>query len=299
MAALIAATAALLSGERVLYGDPTGAVPLEMPETLGPWTAETLVFCQSDQCGASFPKSKLEDGATNCPICGAALGAVSVGETKLLPANTPIFRRLYHRAGHPDIVATFVFSGMERRSIHKPQRCLVAQGNQIVDEYTHRARCAPDREMNVRALEMTRPVRSASGEVTGAEDCVYTYWLFNPERETVHHMARLLRMLFDNAFRSYRPRWGYASISVPRQPEKPDAWKEELDDFLPRLYPTIVKLRADMNANRDKSLRLTGGSWEANAYDGENAVLNTSSPPAPPPSSADAPAPAPPPAPAP
>ena len=85
-------------------------------------------------------------------------------------------------------------------------------------------------------------------------------------------------MLFDNAFRAYRPRWGYASIAIQCQPGKPDAWKEELDDFLPRLYPVIVKLRADMDANRDKALRLTGGSWQANAYDGENADLSSSSP---------------------
>ena len=58
--ALVAATVAALSGERTLYGDPTGDVPLEMPEQLGPWTGEAVWFCQNDQCARSFPESELD-----------------------------------------------------------------------------------------------------------------------------------------------------------------------------------------------------------------------------------------------
>ena len=274
--ALVLATIAALSGDRVIYGDPTGPVPLEMPATLGPWSGEKVRFCQSDQCAASFLVSTLPPDAAECPACGAPLGDISVGEMSLLPENTPIFRSAYRRAGHPDVMATFVFSGMERRSIHKPQRCLVAQGNRITDEYTLHVPndvSDPDSRMSVRVLEISHPVRGADGKVTGQNASVYVYWLFNPERETVHHWVRLGWMLFDNAFRSYRPRWGYASITIPRDPESPDAWRAELEDFLPRLYPTVTALRRDLDSRRDRVFRLSGHSWDSNVYEGDNAAL--------------------------
>lgn len=274
--ALVIAAILALSGDRVLYGDPNGAIPLVMPEALGPWTAETMIFCQSDQCAASFLVSELEPGTSSCPLCGGAMGSISLAEMTLLPENTPIFRKAYRRAGHPDIIATFVFSGMERRSIHKPQRCLVAQGNRITDEYTLHVPLAPEehaRKMPVRALEIARPLRNQDGEISGQAPSAYVYWLFNPERETVHHWVRLFRMLFDNAFRSYRPRWGYASITIPQNPQDPDSWKLELEDFLPRLYPTVVQLRKDLDANRNRVLRFSGHSWDTNEYEGDNAAI--------------------------
>lgn len=274
--ALVAATAAALSGDRALYGDPTGDVPLELPSRLGPWKAETVRFCQSDQCAEAFLESSLEPGAADCPLCGAPLGDISVGEMNLLPENTPIFRKAYRRAGHPDVTVTFVFSGMERRSIHKPQRCLVAQGNRITDEYTLRVPnepLGPGKKTPVRALEISRPVRDGSGAVVGNAASVYAYWLFNPERETVHHWVRLARTIYDNAFRAYRPRWGYASIAVRRDPDSPDSWKDELADFLPRLYPAVSELRKELDARRNRVLRFSGHSWDANVYEGDNASL--------------------------
>lgn len=280
--ALVAAAIAMLSGGRALYGDPTGQVPLEMPATLGPWTAEPVRFCMNDQCAASFLESQLPEGAAECPVCGSELGSVSVGEKRLLPANTPIFRRVYRRDGHPDVMATFVFSGMERQSIHKPQRCLVAQGNRITDEYTHRAACDRDGgTLPVRVLEIARPVRDSAGQVVSTDANVYVYWLFNPERETVHHWSRLWRTVWDNAIRSYRPRWGYASITIPRDLNSPDGWKNELDDFLPRLYPVVKKLRSDLDARRNRVMRLGARSWENNVYEGTNAALSSVSAPAP------------------
>ena len=270
---LLAFALLLLSRPRRLSGDPTGAVPLALPDELGSWTGQDLLFCTSDQCGRSFladalPPPPADGSPSACPACGAALSAVSPGERNLLPASTPLFRRVYSRPGHPDVTATVVFSGMERRSIHRPQICLVAQGNRIVDEYTHRARLGPDETFPLRVLELSRPERDASGAVVATSASVYAYWLFNPERETDSHLARFAWMTVDNVLRSYRPRWGYASIAIPRDPARPDAWKGELDSFLACFRPVITKVRADLDANRDRTVVLRGSSAEANRYDG-------------------------------
>lgn len=302
---LLAGTVALLASPRALTGDPTGEVPLVMPDELGSWRGENMLFCTSDQCGRSYLERDLRAGGSRadlafgldekmlerargraayhaaptnsldgpvtadaCPFCGSPLSVISVGEQTLLPESTPIFRKLYVRPGHPDVTATVVFSGMERRSIHRPQVCLVGQGNKITDEYTYEAKIGSGKTFPVRVLEISRPVRDARGEVAGELASVYAYWLFNPERETDSHLVRFLHMTIDNVLRSYRPRWGYASIAIPRDPLRPDAWKTELDAFLAAFRPVIAKVRADLDANRDRVLVIRGSSSSANRYEG-------------------------------
>ena len=276
---LLAGTIALLASPRTLTGDPNGPVPLALPDELGSWTGRDLLFCSSDQCGRSFLADELPppapeagaDAPRACPACGAALSPVAPGERNLLPASTPLFRRVYSRPGHPDLTATVVFSGMERRSIHRPQVCLVAQGNRITDEYTHRARTGPDETFPLRVLELSRPAADAPG---GAVRSVYAYWLFNPERETDSHLARFAWMTVDNVVRSYRPRWGYASVAIPRDPLRPDAWKAELDAFLLRFHPLVDRCRADMDARRDRTVVVRGSSADANRYDGTGTTTS-------------------------
>ena len=292
-AALLAGAAILLSGARTVYGNPTGVVPLELPDSLGPWRAERVFYCTSNQCARSWLQSQLPASPTapvgepediqhsafgiqhSCPECGAPLAGISLGEITLLPDSTPIFRRVYRRAGHPDIMATVVFSGIERRSIHRPQRCLVAQGNRILDEYTRPTRDSladPDATAPLRVLEIAHPdLDPVTGRAVSQSLGVYAYWLFNPERETVHHLSRFARMMFDNCFRAYRPRWGYASISLSRDPARPDAWQEELDEFLPRFHPIIGDVRAKLDADRSVPTVLEGFSAEANVYAVTNA----------------------------
>ena len=172
-------------------------------------------------------------------------------------------------------MATVVFSGIERRSIHRPQVCLVGQGNRILDEYTRPTRASladPDATAPLRVLEIAHAdLDPATGKAVSQSLGVYAYWLFNPERETVHHLARFARMMFDNCFRAYRPRWGYASISLGRDPSRPGQWEEELDDFLPRFRPLIDGVRARLDADRAVPTVLEGFSADANVYAGTNA----------------------------
>ena len=316
---LLAAGLAFFSRPRVLSGDPTGAVPLEMPVDLGSWHGENVLFCTSDQCGrsflekdlragvsrdelastvdfylrrrhkragTSFPEASPADGpvtAEACPFCGSPLSTISIAERMLLPKNTPVFRRRYSLPGHPELTATVLFSGMHRDSIHKPQGCLVAQGNRLVDEYTIPVKIGPGRTLGVRAIEVSAPQPDGS---FGPVSSVYAYWLFNPERETDSHFVRFVRTMFDNLVRSYRPRWGYASVSIPVDPVRPDAWKTELEGFLAVFHPLVSKCRADMDARRDRTVVVRDLSSDVNTYEGTGPT--TSSPTASAPASAGA-----------
>lgn len=302
---LLAAAAVWFSRPRVLSGDPTGAVPLELPDDLGAWHGDDLLFCTSDQCGRAFlekdlragvPREKLAssvdfylrrkkgDGfsadplppdtpvtADACPFCGSPLSTISIAEQLILPKNTPIFRRRYSRPGHPELTATVVFSGMDRDSIHRPQVCLVSQGNRIVDEYTVRAKAGAGGTLGVRVIEVSSPRSDGS---FGPVSSVYAYWLFNPERETDSHLARFARMMLDNVLRSYRPRWGYASVSIPVDPARPAAWKNELEAFLEVFHPLVAKCREDMDARRDRTVVVRDISARANVYEGSGPTTS-------------------------
>ncbi len=314
---LLAAGLAFFSRPRVLSGDPTGAVPLELPDDLGAWHGENMLFCTSDQCGRSFLEKDLRAGVSRdelastvdfylrrkkgadfsattlpadtpvtadaCPFCGSPLSTISIAERMILPKNTPIFRRRYSQPGHSDLTATVVFSGMDRESIHRPQVCLVSQGNRLMDEYTRQVPLGSGETVSVRVIEVARPdaVRSASDA-----GFVYAYWLFNPERETASHFSRFARMFFDNIMRSYRPRWGYASVAIPVDPRRPAAWKDELEAFLSVFRPLVSKCRADMDARRDRTIVIRDISSRVDKYEGTGPT--TSSPTASAPASADA-----------
>lgn len=272
---LIVGCGVYLSRPRVIYGNPTGEVPLEMPAELGGYKAERLLFCSNDQCSRAFKESELMvatngvvEARTACPNCGSPLAPISIGEAKLLPDNTPIFRREYIRQGHPPIQATVVFSGIERRSIHRPQVCLVSQGNRITNEYPYDVKVGDGKTLRIRVLDIQQVYGNEDG-TKSIQSAVYAYWLFNPERETDSHLRRFLYMAIDNSFRSYRPRWGYATISFERDLRDPDAWKRQLDEFVPLLYPVLEDVRQKLDAQRNITTTIHRSSSEVNRYEGE------------------------------
>ncbi len=246
---LILATYGILAMPRTLRGRPDGPIPWTMPERLGPYQGEALLFCQDLQCARVARPREVEqhdeDGTPICPSCESIMDEISIGERISLPADTPIFRKIYRAPDRPDIQATLVFSGTERMSIHRPQVCLVSQGNRIVNERQVQVRIAPDRTLPVRVIEIVQEYTNAHNERI-SEPALFAYWYFSPERETPNHFTRLMWTAFDNALRNYRPRWGYVSIAFPTHLAQPERHQEILDDFVPRLYPLLETLREDL-----------------------------------------------------
>lgn len=275
-----------LNQPRAITGNPTGEIPMDLPDQLGLYKSERVLYCTNDQCGQSFAESSLQletphsaDAPALCTGCQAPLSLISIGEVKQLPENTPILRRLYTLQGHPSIAVTLVFSGIERKSIHRPQVCLVSQGYRITNEQSIPVQINPSQSLAVRVLDVKKIFRLASGEKVSIPS-IYAYWLFNPERETDSNFARLLYQAADNAFRNYRPRWGYLSISFDATSQSPEMWKNQLDSFIPLLYPWLTELRSQLNAQRHLTTTLTSSSAESNQYQGSSdqithAITNT------------------------
>jgi exosortase len=119
-----------LSRPRVFRGAPNCPLDVLLPEELGPYHGEEVLFCTNDQCCRDYPRSEFpEDGeGLTCPVCSSPLDTISIGERNGLPPGTPILRRIYTLGKNSQPVqVSIVYSGLERNSIHRPQRCLVSQ----------------------------------------------------------------------------------------------------------------------------------------------------------------------------
>jgi len=235
----ILAAIALLSRPREFRGNPEAPITFALPERIGTYAGQALWFCSNGQCARSFNASELPEAAEGfpCPLCESPLSTKSIGEARILPPTTPILRLLYTRPGSPQLQCTFVFSGAERESIHRPQLCLVAQGNKLINEYTYHAKISDTERLPITILETMREITDADGRKHMTHG-IYAYWFFNPYRQVESHWKRLYYLTIDNAIHNYRPRWAYVSIAFSPDPRAPD-YHKVLEDFIPLLIPVV------------------------------------------------------------
>jgi len=243
----ILATIAVVSRPRTFHGNPEAPITFTLPERLGPYVGQALWFCSNDQCARSFTASELPDAVEGfpCPPCEAPLSVKSIGEARILPATTPILRRLYTTPGTPQLQCSFVFSGAERDSIHRPQVCLVSQGNTLINEYTYHVKISDTERLPITVLETMREHKDASGTKHTTHG-VYAYWFFNPRRQIESHWKRLYYLTLDNALRNYRPRWAYVSIAFAPDSRSPESYHKILNDFIPLLLPVVREIQHEL-----------------------------------------------------
>lgn len=210
-------------------------LPVRLPASVGDFVGESLRFCQNDQCLQSFEASRL-DHPDICPACGGVLDSISLGEKQLLPADTIIDKRLYRDPSGDAFLVTSVLSGRERRSIHKPQVCLVAQGHTITGQRVMHVRLDSGRTLDVMRLDLRRPV----GEATGGTrvHMTYAYWFVSAARETPYHAVRLLQSAWDGVVRNTRTRWAYISIGAPASVSDAGA-DARMEAIIRAVYPRL------------------------------------------------------------
>lgn len=268
-----------LGAPRKIYGDPTGKVTFDLPETIDFYKGEKVWHCHVKQCARSYTQSELNitenaDNTYYCLDCEEKWNTLekgtkqydkfhaevkeksdfilkdrSVGEKALLPDNTPIRRRNYKTHNGTQLTATVVFSGIERGSIHRPQNCLRAAGGRIFNEHTHTINISKDKKLDIHIINLANSYTTAEGK-TEVINSIYAYWFFNPFKETESHSTRFMYTLLDGAFLNYRPRWAYMSVAFNVDPNNPEGWKTTLQDFIPRLYPYLEEYRKQERAKR-------------------------------------------------
>jgi EpsI family protein len=172
---------------------------------------------------------------------------VSDKERAVLGKETEFARKSYRNGIGYEIVASIVLSGQDMNtSIHRPERCMPAQGYTIIDKRSV-AVPLPDRGvLHVTRLQNVRNVPVDQGAPTSLYNLTY-YWFVGHTDATGSHLWRTWLDVRDRLVHGYNQRWAYITVAAqlppgaerdPRAEHVVDGWMKE---FIKQLLPKIQK----------------------------------------------------------
>lgn len=210
-------------------------VRMELPAQLGHWTAHELRFCHNPECKREFRLDDLPAADAGCPACGSPLHTMTLEEYEQLPKDTEFRKAIYENAAGQAVQVSIVLTGRERESIHRPERCLVGQGFQLLGGGVERFTLPDGRPLDVMIWLTRRESTGVVGEQTG----YYAYWFVGQGRETPRHLMRMFWLAWDRIVHSVAHRWAYISVAGWRNPDRDD-YRQQLAEFIPELHRALV-----------------------------------------------------------
>jgi hypothetical protein len=174
---------------------------------------------------------------------------VSPAELYILPKDTTFARKTYGVPGsqrNDRILCSIILSGSEKRSIHRPERCLPAQGWRIDGSQTVTVPLDSGLPLEVTALLLERPVTLEDGRPFTLRS-YYLYWFVGKGITTPYQFERILMTNWDLLFHRVNQRWAYvivsANISKDWRPDGLDADQtlEMLKQFIHDSVPYYMK----------------------------------------------------------
>lgn len=208
----------------------------ELPDNIGNYRGEEILFCQNPTCRRSFVAGELEEGS--CPSCGGEMGLISLEEKSLLPEDTIIVRKIYRDPEGTSITVSIVIAGKQRTSVHRPQACLIGQGYRVTGQRTLETIVRNDRILKVTLLDLQKDKNGPGAYPGNREHGSLAYWFVSREHETPYYLELLLRTTIDSIVEGGRHRWSYVSLMLSNQKEA-QAGAKTIKDFIAGLYPYI------------------------------------------------------------
>lgn len=194
---------------------PTGIRP-ELPDFIGNWKGTDAEISEKERIG--------------------------LGEQ----TGTRIVRKTYRNLDGYEIMVSIVLSGRDMStSIHRPERCLQAQGWALQDGEKF-AMSLPQRgTFPLMQLRSTRNIRDGDSFVTRELQTVY--WFVGEKEICAGHWSRWAIDNRDRLFRGVSQRWAFILVSggvpLPQDPKNNDAarkWSQGvMREFIKTLAPKI------------------------------------------------------------
>lgn len=161
--------------------------------------------------------------------------------------GTAFARKAYHNGVGYEIVASVVLSGEDMsRSIHRPERCMPAQGYTIIDKSTVPVALADRGTFKVTRLQNVRNMPLEDGSSVSVYNYTY-YWFIGHTDTTSSHLVRTWLDMRDRLVHGYNQRWAYVTVAaqLPRGAEEDPKTQKVIDDwmkdFIKQLVPKIQK----------------------------------------------------------
>lgn len=171
---------------------------------------------------------------------------ISEQERTVLAKDTEFARKLYTDGNGGQIFASIVLSGQDlNNSIHRPERCLPAQGWSVADS---RVVKLPDanRQMEITRLHNVRKVPTPDGQTVSIYSLNY-YWFIGWKETTASNIGRTYIDMRDRLVYGCNQRWAYVTVAstitkglVPFG--KDEAQTDEMvQSFIEELLPFVKK----------------------------------------------------------
>jgi EpsI family protein len=163
------------------HSNPAG-ISLELPKEVGGWTSREAV--------------------------------ISEDELKVLSTDTGFSRRIYTNAFGDEVMVGIVLSGEDMaNSIHRPERCLPAQGWTVVRSERIKVPMAGKPPLEVTKLTNLAERRTADGRVITLRNLNY-YWFVGSRDVTPSHFARTMLDIKDRVLQGENQRWAYVTVAA-------------------------------------------------------------------------------------
>jgi EpsI family protein len=161
-------------------------------------------------------------------------------------SGTQFARKVYRNLDGHEVLVSIVVSGRDMStSIHRPERCLQAQGWNLQESEPFTISLPQRGKFPVKQLRSTRLIRS--GEESAMRELQTLYWFVGERSTTASHWSRWAVDNRDRMLRGVSQRWAYILVSggvpIPRDPKQlPQAreWSQRvLREFITTLAPKI------------------------------------------------------------
>ncbi|PAW77393.1 MAG: hypothetical protein B9S32_11640 [Verrucomicrobia bacterium Tous-C9LFEB] len=232
---------------------PTGPTLLNAPQPM--WRAAVVVGAGLFVVGLCLlsgrPKSSSEAGVVmDLPYRIASYWGsreeISLAEKLVLPPDTIIERKVYDSLTGDKILCSIVLSGVERRSIHRPEICLPGQGWTIRASSVVPVQLDSGKTLKVKQLLLDREIPVAPGRTQKIQS-VYYYWFVGNNITTPEHYIRVFYSSWDLLVHNINHRWAYViTTSLVTKTVRSDGKNLEetetmLKDFIRMVVPKFQK----------------------------------------------------------
>ncbi len=170
---------------------------------------------------------------------------VTQQEREILAGDTEFARKEYTNGAGDSIFASIVLSGHDLdNSIHRPERCLPAQGWTITNSRKLRVALPNDGGLDITRLQNVREVAAPSGKMVPIYNLNY-YWFVGYHHLTASHIERTILDIQDRILKGYNQRWAYITITSEVTDRRTRFGRSEsqtdviLQDFIRQLFPKI------------------------------------------------------------
>jgi len=137
--------------------------------------------------------------------------AITQSERDVLGPDTQFARKVYRNPRGDEIFVSIVFSGPDMNtSIHRPERCLPAQGWTVADT-RQVALSTPAGTLNVTRLHNMRNERPSSDRAITIYSLNY-YWFVGHIDETASHLERTWIDIRDRLLKGRNQQWAYVTV---------------------------------------------------------------------------------------